>query len=419
MDSLSDRFKSLGVRFASQDHTKPEPDQVANRWPIEQVVQGSDHDTLYGSTFITIREFSQDYLHGGVSLYSNPGFQMLSEWGRVPNFSALPLTKIAFLDTETSGLAGGTGTYAFLIGLGFFTENSFKVIQFFMRDPSSETALLASLQEWLSQFRAFVTFNGKSFDIPLLKTRCLLNTIVIPFENMDHIDLLHLARRLWRNRLESRALGDLEKEIMGFFRDQDEVPGFLIPQYYFDYLRTGDSRLLAGVFKHNVLDIVSLAVLFNFVANLLENPQQSSIPSLDVAAIARLYEDLGRLEDAAVLYEMSISAGMPETFVTSTLERFAHLRRKQGQLDQAVMLWAKAVEHGHLESCVELAKHFEHSRKDFHTALVWIQKGQELLKTLRLPKYQVQIWVQEFEHRRQRVTAKAARLSTSSNAKCT
>ena len=410
MDSLSDRFKSLGVKFVPQDAAHPH-EQESNCWPIEQVVQGSEHETLYGSTFLTIREFKEDYLHGSERLFSHPVFQMLSEWGRVPNFSALPLTKIAFLDTETSGLAGGTGTYAFLIGLGFFTENSFKVIQFFMRDPSSEPALLASLQEWLLQFEAVVTFNGKSFDIPLLKTRCLLNTIVIPFENIDHIDLLHLARRLWRNRLESRALGDLEKEIMGFFRDQDEVPGFLIPQYYFDYLRTGDARLIAGVLNHNVYDIVSLAVLFNFVANILENPQQASIPSLDIAAIARLYEELGRLEDAAVLYEMSISSGMPEIFYINTLERFAHLRRKQGQLDQAVMLWGKAVEHGHLESCVELAKHFEHSRKDFDTALVWIEKGQDLLKALRLPRYQLQVWVEEFEHRRQRVAAKATRLA--------
>lgn len=411
MDSLSDRLKSLGVRLGAQNIPAPSVEEELQSWPIDKVLlQGFDHNTIYGSTFITIREFDQDYAHGTMQLFSQPGLKLLSEWGRVANFSKLPLTKIAFLDTETSGLAGGTGTYAFLIGLGFFTEQSFKVVQFFMRDPASEPALLASLEEWLAPFQAIVTFNGKSFDIPLLRTRFLINASTAPFETYDHIDLLHLARRLWRNRLESRALGDLEKEIMGFIRDQDEVPGYLIPQFYFDYLRTGDARPLAGVFYHNAFDIVSLAALFGFMANILENPRQTSIPSLDIAAIARLYEDLGRLEEAASLYEVSLSSGLPESFFINTLERFAHLRRKQGNSEQAAVLWTKAAEHGYLTAFVELSKHCEHTLKDYSSALTWIQKGVAILHTQRMPRYQTQIWEDEFARRMQRVSTKAARL---------
>lgn len=411
MDSLSDRLKSLGVRLGSQGMSQPKGEEKPLFWPIEKAVEGFEHSTIFGSTFITIREFDQNYVHGTMQLFSQPGLQLLSEWGHASNFSNVPLTKIAFLDTETSGLAGGTGTYAFLVGLGYFTDHSFKVVQFFMRDPSSEPALLASLEEWLVQFQAIVTFNGKSFDIPLLRTRCLINAFTTPFESLDHIDLLHLARRLWRNRLESRALGDLEKEIMGFIRDQDEVPGYLIPQYYFDYLRTGDARPLVGVLYHNSYDIVSLAALFGFMANILENPHQVSMPSLDIAAIARLYEDLGRLEEAASLYEVSLSVGLPEIFLLNTLERFAHLRRKQGRLELAALLWTKVADHGHLVAFVELSKHCEHALKDYSAALTWIEKGTALLHTLRMPRYQVQIWEDEFERRKLRVSAKAARLS--------
>jgi hypothetical protein len=282
-----------------------------------------------------------------------------------------------------------------------------------MRDPSEEAALLTALDEWLTPFEAIVTYNGKSFDLPLLKTRYLMNALNAPFGDLDHVDLLHLARRIWRNRLESRALGDLEKEIIGFIRDQDEVPGFLIPQYYFDYLRTRDATPLSGVFYHNVYDLVTLAALFGFLADLLENPTGDFLPSLDIVAIAKLYEDLGRLEMAANLYEAGISQGLPDDFYLSTLERFARLRKKQGFFDESVSLWAKAAEHGYLVAFVELSKYYEHSLKDYPNALVWSQAGLSQLKKIKMPKYQIQIWEDEFSHRVIRLEKKTSRNSQS------
>src|SRR5690606_29266065 len=131
-------------------------------------------------------------------------------------------------DTETTGLMGGTGTYAFLVGIGFRSDEGFRLVQFFMRDPSLERALLAALQQWLNTFDVVVTFNGKTFDLPLLNNRYTMNGLPSPLSRFEHVDVLHLARKLWRDRLPSRALGDLEKEIVRFFRTGEDIPGWVI-----------------------------------------------------------------------------------------------------------------------------------------------------------------------------------------------
>jgi tetratricopeptide (TPR) repeat protein len=330
----------------------------------------------------------------------------MAVWGKSPRLLETKKDRILFLDTETSGLAGGTGTYAFLVGVGWYSETGFTVAQYFMRDPLEEPALLAAISERLAGFDVIVTFNGKSFDIPLLNTRLTLNRFPLPFGEMDHIDLLHLARRLWRNRLASRAMGDLEKDIIGFIRDQDEVPGYLIPQYYFDYLSSGDARPLAGVFYHNVFDIVSLAVLFDYMANVLDSPSDFNLHSLDVVAVARLYEENGRIEDAAELYEQGLSSGLPEEIFFTTIDRFATLRRRQGQFQHAATLWEKSARMGNLSACRELSKLLEHNLKRPSDAIAWAQAGLDVCQKSRLPRYQAQLWHEEFTKRIERLRKK-------------
>jgi tetratricopeptide (TPR) repeat protein len=289
---------------------------------------------------------------------------------------------VLFLDTETSGLAGGTGTYAFMIGVGYRTEEGFELLQFFMRDPSQESAILAALDELASHFDVVVTFNGKSFDIPLLNTRYTLNGLTPPFAPFQHIDLLHLARKLWRDRLPSRALGELENAILNVGRTREDVPGWMIPEMYFEYLRSGDARPLANVFYHNAIDILSLAALYNHVAGLLNDPLQTAADSgFDLAAIARLYEEMGRIEEAAQLYASSLDRGdLPEEFFFKTIERYALLRRRQGEWDKAVQLWRQAAEHGELFACIELSKFYEHRERNYTEALRWANFAYQTLK---------------------------------------
>ena len=209
----------------------------------------------------------------------------------------------------------------------------------------------------------------------------------------------------------SRALGDLEREFAGFFRDQEEVPGYLIPQYYFEYLRTKDARPLGGVLYHNVVDIASLAALFTFTADLIANPEKAEIHALDLAAIARLYEELGHLEKAAVLYERCLSQGLPEENYVRTLERYALFRKRQGRPELAAQLWEYAAEKGYLPAFIELAKHFEHSMSDADKAAEWVHKAIVLVNSQSLPGYLRKMRLEELTHRLERLEKKRIKAS--------
>jgi uncharacterized protein len=389
-ESLFDKLKSMGVQLGASKLTPPA--QAGARPPqhgIESVVSGSHFETVLGQTFITTDRYPTDHQHGCVPLCAERELDVLAAWSQASRVLQPGGKNLVFLDTETSGLAGGTGTYAFLIGIGYRTEDGFELVQFFMRDPSEEAALLAALDQWLSRFDVVVTFNGKSYDIPLLTTRYQLNGLTPPFARYEHVDVLQIARKLWRDRLPSRALGDLEKEIVRFWRTTDEVPGWMIPELYFTYLRSGDARPLGGVFYHNAIDILSLAALFGHVATLLKDPlHQETIYGLDLAAIARLYEELGWLEQAAELYTRSLQQGdLPEPFFFKTIERYAQLHRRQKGWDKAVALWRIGAEHGMVSACVELSKFYEHHERNYLEAMNWARKAQENLEKMDLFDY--------------------------------
>lgn len=380
-ESIFRKLEALGVHLGAS-HIPPTMKSVNNPHSIESVVQGRDIQTVYGQTFIIEKEYPLDYQHGAISLCADREMEILARWCVTPRIVTPGSQNIVFLDTETSGLAGGTGTYAFLVGIGYRTETGFQLLQFFMRDPSYEPALLAALDQWLSRFDVIVTFNGKSFDVPLLNTRFIMNGITTSFERFEHVDVLQIARKLWRDRLPSRALADLEKEIVRFSRTADDIPGWMIPQIYFDYLRNGDARPLSGIFYHNAVDILSLAALFERIGEMLKDPfQKANQYGLDMAAIARLYEEMGMLEDAANLYEQSLLMGdLPKPFFLKTIERYALLRRRQQDWKKAIQLWQKAAESGHVAACIELSKYYEHRERNFTAALEWARKANDALE---------------------------------------
>jgi len=223
--SLSEQLKGLGVTIGKE--TKFKKNHPNNR-PIESVVDGSFREVIYGQVFCHEEIYQQDHTHGEKPLYPKQPIKTLCEWAGATALTPGDIQDFIFLDTETSGLAGGTGTYAFEVGLGRFTDRGFHLAQFFMRHPGEEPALLAGLSEFMDGMKAVVTYNGKSFDIPLLNTRYTLMGMTSPFADVDHFDLLPLARRLWRIRLESRTLANVENQILGVQRGEEEVPGYLI-----------------------------------------------------------------------------------------------------------------------------------------------------------------------------------------------
>ncbi len=382
MESLSDKLKSLGVRIGANNLSSVKP--VRNEYPIEEVIRGVEFETSLGNAFMVEQFFPLDFHQGTAPLFvNNINLDVLARWAQRTHIALRGPDKFIFLDTETSGLSGGTGTFVFMIGLGFQSDEGFHLVQLFMRDPGQEMSFLAALNHFINSFEVVVTFNGKAFDIPLLNMRHVLNGFTSPFKEIDHIDILPLARRIWRNRLSNRALSNLEIEILGVERTQAEVPGWMIPELYFEYLRSGDARPLAGIFYHNANDILSLAGLFYYLAKMLGDPSgDPALPGMDIAALARFYEELEDWITAIQLYERSLEQGLPKDFYIQTLGRFASLYRRQGNWDSAIYLWKKAAEQQQIEAYIELAKYYEHKQRDYIEAIKWTQNALDLaLKT--------------------------------------
>ena len=410
MPSLADKLKSLGVKTANKlplSGTMPAKPQPASQ-SIDSILAGDFFSTPQGETFVAEQTFGEEYLHGNIPAHSSFPLSVISQWANDPRIENLPISKFAFLDTETSGISGGTGTYAFLVGAARFIDGKFVLKQFFMRDPSEEPAMLEALIHFLAPCEGLVTFNGKSFDAPLLVTRYSLHRIPVPFKGYAHIDLLPLARRLWRDRLPSRALKYLEEHVLGFTRTSDEVPGYEIPWLYFDYLRTGDANPLAGVFYHNAMDVVAMAALLGHVSELLDDPYNGRVEhGLDFIALGKLFEDLNHWDEAARLYERGLELGLAESDFPVAVKRLSILQKKRGDLGQAIRLWEEASQKGHVYAHIELAKYYEHKMRDAKTSLQWANAARAEVEKADLPAYIRNHWLSEIDHRLARLQRKA------------
>jgi uncharacterized protein YprB with RNaseH-like and TPR domain len=404
MSSLADKLKSLGVKVGAAD--LPVPTRVSRS--IDSVVAGAFRATPLGDVFVSEQSYGLDYLHGNTSPHSAYPLSVISQWASDPRLSELPIDKFAFLDTETSGISGGTGTYAFLVGAARLIDGKFTLQQFFMRDPAEEPALLEGLANFLAPCEALVTFNGKSFDAPLLATRYSMHRIPVPFKGYAHLDLLPLARRLWRDRLPSRALKYLEEHVLAFTRASEEVPGYEIPWLYFDYLRSGDAGPLAGVFYHNAMDVVAMAALLTHISEMTANPYEGRVQhGLDFIALGKLFEDLGHWEESARLYERGLESGLNESDFGVAVKRISILQRKRGDMDRALQLWQQAAEQGHIYAHIELAKYHEHKTRDVKTSLKWTKSARKLAQKADLPPYIRKHWLDEIDHRLARLLRKA------------
>ena len=404
MPSVADKLKSLGLGKGTAQLTKPKPDSHT----IDSVVAGSFLATHRGDVFTAEQNYPQDYIYGDASLISSLPFSLISQWADDPLIKKIPLSKFAFLDTETSGLSGGTGTYAFLVGTARFIDGQFVLKQFFMRDPAEEPALLEGLAAFLAPCESLVTFNGKAFDAPLLSTRYRMHQIPIPYKDYSHLDLLPLARRLWRDRLESRALKYLEEHVLGLTRSSEEVPGYEIPWLYFDFLRTGDARPLGGVFYHNAMDVVAMAALLAHMNDMLENPFNGKVQhGLDFIAIGKLFEDLGKLDEAARLFERGLEFGLNESDFGVAVKRLSILQKKRGDMGEAIRLWESAAKQGHLYAHIELAKYYEHKERDAKAALKWAKSAMKQVEKQEMPAYARNFWLGEIERRKERLKRKA------------
>jgi tetratricopeptide (TPR) repeat protein len=270
-----------------------------------------------------------------------------------------------FLDTETTGLAGGSGTYAFLVGLAWWDGGGLEIEQFFMREYSEERSLLFALRERIAEHPVLVTFNGKSFDWPLLETRYRMSRKISAPTPRAHLDFLHPARNLWRLRLGSVRLSELERHVLGWDRGEDVLSG-QIPQIYFDYLRGGPPERLVPVLNHNQMDLRGLAALSSRILSLLSDAENSGQDGLELFGVSRICEKRGEHSRARTLYEKSIASVLPTETDRTARRSLARLAKREGDFDLACELWKDALgnsRHGY-EAYEQLAIYYEHKAGD-------------------------------------------------------
>src|SRR5713101_1390383 len=289
--------------------------------------------------------------------------------------------KWLFLDTETTGLAGGTGTYAFLIGLAWWDAGGLQVEQFFMRDFAEEHSLLHELAARVADRPVLVTFNGKSFDWPLLENRFTMTRSIAVPRLAAHLDLLHPARALWKLRLGSVRLIELERHVLdaarlGWHR-QDDVLAALIPQHYFDYLRGGPAEPLAAVVRHNQMDLRGLAALVGKIDALLASDEERDVESLDLFGLSHFLQRRGESQRAHSACTQAIDLGLPKEYDQQARRELALLAKRRGEHEKAAALWHQLVkdERNGVHACEQLAVYYERKRKDFQRALEFAQLG--------------------------------------------
>lgn len=353
-------------------------------------------------------------------------------------------TDAAFLDTETTGL-GGAGVYAFMVGVGTFerwegashcadsenthaTPTHFVVRQFFMRHPGEEAALLAALDELLETKQWVVTFNGRSFDLPLLRSRYRQNLAFLPAhshcasrlgvsrleEGQPHLDLLPPARRLWRRRLQSCRLIHLEQCILGVERGEEDVPGALIPALYLDYLRTGQAGEMRRVFYHNREDIVSMAALASHLVRVYtsELTQPDELAAEDLFSLALCHESQGTTSLAERAYRLALERAATDALRNEIFARWSALLKRQARWKEAAELWERwltTVNGADVTPFIELAKYHEWQTRDLEQAEMWAAWGLHTVEALpahrRLPGQRA-----DLEHRLRRIQNKRKNL---------
>jgi len=293
---------------------------------------------------------------------------------------------LLFLDLETTGLFTGAGTQAFLVGCAAIDGDSIRVRQFLMPGFEHERAVLAELTAWAAEHGALVTYNGKTFDVPLIETRFLFHRLPFPLAETPHLDMLHAARRLWRGRPStagpdpdesSCSLSVLEKHLAGLHRVGD-VPGFEIPSRYFQFVRDGDARPLEAVLEHNRLDLISLAAVMARALTLIgRGPLESSNPQ-ECFGLARLYERAGAHDNAegSLLRSIDLARriGTEPEVHGDALRRLAWIRRRAGRVHEAAETWRELAALPRCAAAMRreakeaLAIYHEHRSRDLGTA---------------------------------------------------
>ncbi len=337
---------------------------------VGALLGGRPVDTPFGRCLVVDRRYESDRWHGGIRIGDCEVDDFDSLAILDPSLSACardqtPVDRLRtsprtiFIDLETTGLSGGAGTVAFLVGCGYFDLGAFQVRQFLLTSHSAERALLYAVAEFFKDTDLIVTYNGKTFDVPVMETRWLFHRLQMPLDSVPHFDVLHPARRLWRARSAGVETDDggcrlstLERTLFNVIRVGD-VDGFEIPSRFFRFLRSGDPRPLEPVLEHNRLDLVSLAAVMARAVELTRNGHEACRDCHEALALGRLYERaagddrmLDRedvLSRAETCYRRGAESRAAEVRAEA-LYRLALSHRRRRRFGEAAAIWREILD---------------------------------------------------------------------------
>jgi len=429
MSSLKDKLKRIKIEQAGAGET-PEKSRNEVRERLERLVDRKlkHHQPLKfkeenrekllkksnqeDRTFLEKEYFYPDYLRFrelSIALWEKVDLKNLGLIFPQRNCNDLCPEELLFFDTETTGLAGGTGTIPFIYGFGFLNENGFQIKVFTLLDLSAENEFLEKIAAFLRErsFRALVTYNGNTFDLPLVRNRAILNRRSELFKGLISLDFLPVSRRFWKRCFDSCKLGYLGEMILGLSRE-DDLPGAMIPVYYNNFLQTGDLHFIERIIEHNSFDLLELALLLLKVLCYFQD--QNSIDHASVA-LAKAYSYLryNLFDQAEEAFHLADELSTEDELRRQARKELALLFKRKKLIAEAVAIWEELVVSFDPEVIHQLCVHLEHKRGDYQRAL---ELSEQMLQNLTLPPGQRERWQKRMARLKQKLQVTEKRLSS-------
>ena len=386
--SLTDKGQGMAGR------AEPRPTAKPRREPVQ----------IFENSYVLGARYGQIPISMGLQI---PG-AILSFLSRDGEFERLDLSTAVFVDLETTGLSGGTGTVPFLVGLAYYRDERFKVTQFFLDDMGEEGRLLEELARFVAEmgFKSVVSYNGKAFDLPLIETRFALHRTPSPFGGMPHLDFLFSARSLWKHKYDSCKLFNLAQQIVQASRSED-IPGAEVPLRYFQYIRGGDFSLIEPILYHNQEDLLSLLGVIVAGAVLVERNREAAergeADAMDLFGVAKLFERAGDTTTSTALLEKALAGGLTSEVSHLARKKLSGHFKKNKDWDKALGFWQEMAAGDEFDCFRELAMYFEHKAKDYGEAIRFATEG------LAVSKGRSAAAERDFEKRLDRLRGKMAK----------
>lgn len=373
MSDILDRLQKLGVvKGTGLLHPRP-------------AVRSTDHLNALKTTFPTGIVLENDYglvfnnrihtkldqMHGQVDMRAE--IEPNEHFGILTGLNKVQKNRLLAMDIETSGLSAEASGFVFMIGLGYFSDDEYIVDQLILPDLSAERAFLRQIELIYAKFDVLLTYNGKSFDQPMICNRAKFHRLPLKGFQLNHLDLLHLIRRFWKKDLPDCRLSTVEKEILKAIRGEEEVPGYLAPELYRSFLAGGDAEVLKGVAYHNQIDVTSLSALVLHLNQLTANCQNGALENSRFELLERNLRLRRVLADPEPQDAELFCDGC--SFSLQNRRKAARQYRKNGQLVSSIRVLESLFNEGDLSAALKLSSLYEEELGDSKTAHEWLEKS--------------------------------------------